>query len=160
MIVAAVLGASASLAACGGSGGGSGTGGGTGAPRVVATTAVAADFARAIGGDGIEITQLLRPGVDPHDYDPPAADLEALAAADLLIENGVWLEGWLAEAVSASGVDGTRVVMAEGVLIRHGAAAEEHGDDHGEERGDPHIWYDPRNAKIMVANIERGLVAV
>ncbi|WP_242424741.1 metal ABC transporter solute-binding protein, Zn/Mn family, partial [Frankia sp. EI5c] len=103
MIVAAVLGASASLAACGGSGGGSGTGGGTGAPRVVATTAVAADFARAIGGDGIEITQLLRPGVDPHDYDPPAADLEALAAADLLIENGVWLEGWLAEAVSASG---------------------------------------------------------
>lgn len=160
MIVAAVLGASASLAACGGSGGGSGTGGGTGAPRVVATTAVAADFARAIGGDGIEITQLLRPGVDPHDYDPPAADLEALAAADLLIENGVWLEGWLAEAVSASGFDGTRVVMAEGVLIRHGAAAEEHGDDHGEERGDPHIWHDPRNAKIMVANIERGLVAV
>ncbi|CUU57229.1 manganese/iron transport system substrate-binding protein [Parafrankia irregularis] len=163
-VVATAL--TAGLAACGGSGAGSSAGREESAPRVVATTTYAADFARAIGGDGIQVTQILRPGVDPHDYEPSPADLAAIADADLLIENGVGLESWLDDAISASGFDGTEVVMADGVTIRHpddseeAAAAEAHDEHEDHEEGDPHIWHDPRNVKIMVGNIEKGLAAV
>lgn len=161
----------ATTAACGGSaGGGSGAGSDGDGPRVVATTTYAADFAHAIGGDGIEVTQLLRPGTDPHDYEPSPADLAAIGDADLLIENGVGLEGWLDDAISASGFDGRRVTMSDGVQIRHHHADEADGEgrgdesghdhEHDDEQGDPHIWHDPRNVKIMVANIERGLSEV
>ncbi|MCK9927885.1 metal ABC transporter substrate-binding protein [Frankia sp. Mgl5] len=162
LLTAAAL--AAALAACGGSGEGSGGGAGGSAPRVVATTTYAADFARVIGGDGIEVRQILRPGVDPHDYEPSPADLEAIGSADVLIENGVDLESWLDDAISASGFDGVEVVMADGVTVRSEPGG---GTDHADEGaredehagGDPHIWHDPRNAKIMVTNVEKGLAA-
>ncbi|WP_018504015.1 metal ABC transporter substrate-binding protein [Parafrankia discariae] len=158
LLTAAAL--AATLAACGGSGGGSGAGTDGSAPRVVATTTYAADFARVIGGADIEVRQILRPGVDPHDYEPSPADLEAIGSADVLIENGVGLESWLDDAISASGFDGVEVVMADGVAVR--GAPEGEADHTGEGQhagGDPHIWHDPRNAKIMVTNVEKGLAA-
>ena len=120
-----------------------------GALSVVATTTQGADFARAVGGDQVEVTQILQPGVDPHDYEPSPADIVAVGAADVLVANGVGLESWLDDAVEASGFDGTRVVMADGVTIREGE-----GEEHAQ--GDPHIWQDPANAKIMVADVATG----
>ncbi|MEX5632033.1 metal ABC transporter substrate-binding protein [Parafrankia sp. FMc2] len=163
VLVVTVAALAAVLAGCGGSDAGEGAGGDGAAPRVVATTTYAADFARAVGGDGVQVTQILRPGVDPHDYEPSPADLEALAEADLLIENGVGLESWLDDAISASGFDGTEIVMADRVTIRHredGGAEHDESDEHGDEEGDPHIWHDPRNAKIMATNIQIGLATV
>lgn len=126
--------------------------------RVVATTTQAADFARAIGGIHTKVTQILRPNVDPHDYEPSPADIDAIADADVLISNGVGLERWLDDTVSAAGFDGTAVVMADGVRLR--AGGHEDGAEQSEEgKNDPHIWQSPRNAKIMVANIEKGLAA-
>jgi zinc/manganese transport system substrate-binding protein/manganese/iron transport system substrate-binding protein len=126
---------------------------------VVATTTQAADFARVIGGDRVKVTQILQPNVDPHDYEPSPADIEAIGDADVLVANGVGLEAWLDDTVKTSGFDGKQVVMAEGVKLRKGGedAEEEGGEEHAE--GDPHIWHNPRNAKIMVANVERGLSA-
>ncbi|OHV39640.1 manganese ABC transporter [Pseudofrankia sp. EUN1h] len=141
------------LAGCGSGTGGDGTAGGDaqgGKLRVVATTTQAGDFSRAIGGDLVKVTQLVKPNVDPHDYEPSPADLDAIATADVLVTNGVGLESWLDDAVSAAGFEGTRVVMADGVTLRTGTSDE--GGEH-----DPHIWHDPRNAKIMVTGVERGL---
>jgi ABC-type Zn uptake system ZnuABC Zn-binding protein ZnuA len=150
-------------------------GAGGGALRIVATTTQAADFSRAIGGSNTTVTQILQPNVDPHDYELSPADIDAIADADVLVSNGVGLETWLDDAVSAAGFDGTSVVMADGVALREGshghegegeAASEEHAgegehaEEHAEEEEhDPHIWQNPRNAKIMIANIEKGLVA-
>jgi zinc/manganese transport system substrate-binding protein len=60
---------------------------------------------------------------------------------------------------------GTVVDSSQGVTLREGGhheeegGHEEEGAEHEDEEQDPHIWHDPRNAKIMVANIERGLAA-
>jgi ABC-type Zn uptake system ZnuABC Zn-binding protein ZnuA len=130
-----------------------GTGGGADQPpgaelRVVATTPVVADFARTVGGDRVAVTQVLKPGVDPHDYEPSPADLQALSAADLVVENGVGLEAWLADTVSAAGYDGPVVDSSQGLTIR---------TEDGE--ADPHVWHDPRNAQAMVRTITAALVA-
>ncbi|WP_307873903.1 MULTISPECIES: metal ABC transporter substrate-binding protein [unclassified Frankia] len=143
------LAASVALAGCGSSQGGGSGAASTGKLRVVATTTQAGDFSRSIGGGLVTVTQLIKPNVDPHDFEPSPADLDALAKADVLVTNGAGLESWLDDAVSASGFEGTRVVMADGVPLRAGS-----GSETGQH--DPHIWHDPRNAKIMVTDIEKG----
>ncbi|MFL5792653.1 MAG: metal ABC transporter substrate-binding protein [Actinomycetota bacterium] len=137
----------AGCSASGGDAGGDRTGGG-GRLRVVATTTQVADLAANVGGDRAQVTSLLKPGIDPHDYEPSPADIDAIAHADLVLENGVGLEAWLGDTIDSSGFDGPVADTSQGVRLRMvGGAA------------DPHIWQNPRNAERMAANIERGLAA-
>lgn len=115
---------------------------------VVATTPVLADFARNLGGEAVEVYEMLDAGIDPHDYEPTPADLQALANADVILRNGVGLEEWFDRTVESSGTDATIVDASEGVTIRRTEAGP-----------DPHIWHSLVNAKIMVANIGRALQA-
>jgi zinc/manganese transport system substrate-binding protein/manganese/iron transport system substrate-binding protein len=121
--------------------------------KVVATTTQVADFVRNVGGDRVELTQLLKPNVDPHDYEASPADVQAIADADVVVKNGVGLEAFLDDAISSAGFSGQVVDASKGVTIRQGNGEEE------EKEGDPHIWHDPRNATIMVRNIADGLGA-
>jgi len=148
--------AAVTLAGCGSGGDEAGTpamAGGGARLKVVATTPVVADFVRNVGGDLVAVSQILRPGVDPHDFEPSPADVQAIADADLVVESGVGLEAWLDETVQAAGYSGQVVDSSDGVTIHKG---------NGEERqaeGDPHVWHDPRNAKAMVAGIAAALGA-
>jgi ABC-type Zn uptake system ZnuABC Zn-binding protein ZnuA len=118
--------------------------------RVVATTTQVADFSRNVGGDRIELTQILKPNVDPHDYETSPADVQAIADADVVVKNGVGLEKFLDDTIASAAFSGTVVDTSTGVTVRPG--------DPGEE-GDPHIWHDPTNAKIMVRNIADAFAA-
>jgi zinc/manganese transport system substrate-binding protein/manganese/iron transport system substrate-binding protein len=151
-----VLGAAWLAAVVAGCGGSSAGGSSSGAPgdktlKVVATTTQVQDFTRVIGGDRIKLTGILKPNVDPHDFEPSPADVDAIARADLLVKNGVDLEHWLDDTISSAGFNGTTVDTSKGVRIRKGGQED--------PAGDPHIWQNPRNAKIMVANIERALAS-
>jgi len=148
--LAALLALALVVAGCSGSGGGVGGGAGDGGGRlrVVATTTQVADLAANVGGDRVQVTSLLKPGIDPHDYEPSPADIDAIAHADLVLENGVGLEAWLGDTIDSSGFDGPVVDTSKGVRLRMvGGAA------------DPHIWQDSGNAERMAATIERGLAA-
>jgi ABC-type Zn uptake system ZnuABC Zn-binding protein ZnuA len=114
--------------------------------RVVATTTQVADLVAHLGADRVDLVTLLKPGIDAHDYEPSPADVEAIANAELVVENGVGLESWLHDTIESSGFDGPVVDASQGVRLRRVG---------GEP--DPHIWQDPRNAMVMAANIERGL---
>ena len=59
---------------------------------MVATTTQVADFATNVGGDRVRVTSLFKPNVDAHDYEPSPADIDAIARADLVLENGAGLE--------------------------------------------------------------------
>lgn len=125
---------------------------------VVATTPEVADFVRTIGGSDVSVTQIIKPNVDPHDFEPTPADIKAIGGATVVIKNGVGLEGWLDRTIEASGFKGTVVDSSQGVTLREGGH-EEGEEEHAEEEHDPHIWHNPQNAKIMVTNIEKGLSA-
>jgi ABC-type Zn uptake system ZnuABC Zn-binding protein ZnuA len=117
--------------------------GASGALSVVATTTQVADFTANVGGDDIELTELVAPNESAHQFDPTAADLTALAAADVIVTNGAGLESWLDSAIEASGFSGTLVESARAV---------ERSTD-----GNPHVWTDPNNAIIQVEAIEQAL---
>jgi zinc/manganese transport system substrate-binding protein len=172
---AAALAATTVLAACGSETPEPGASSATSGPKlaVVATTPEVADFVRNVGGADVAVTQIIKPNVDPHDYEPTPADLQAIATAKLVVKNGVGLEEWLDRTIESAGYKGTIVDSSQGVTLREGGHhheeegehAEEEGEEHageekaGEEEHDPHIWHDPRNAKIMVTNIQKGLAA-
>jgi len=118
---------------------------------VVATTPQVADFVRIVGGDAITVHQVVKAGVDPHEYEPSPADQEAIRSSKVVFENGLGLESWVAGAVKAAGAKGPVVDTSQGVALRTASSES--------RQTDPHIWHDPANAKTMVANVARGLTA-
>lgn len=108
--------------------------------EVVVTTTQLGDWTRAVvGAEPVAVHQLLQPGQSAHGFDPSAADLLALGAAELLIVNGSGLEGWLDGAIAASGFSGTVIDTGAGLGLDaedHEGEGEDadHGHDHDHER--------------------------
>jgi len=122
---------------------------------VVATTTQLGDFAREVGGDAVEVDQILQPNTDPHDYEPRPSDVENAAGAEVVFASGEDLDGWIEQIVSDSGSEAEVVDLGAGVPIR--LPGESSGDEASEF--DPHWWHDPRNAEAAVRGIERALAA-
>ncbi len=116
------------------------TSAGDGRPLVVATTTMAADLVREIGGDRLDVRGLMGPDVDPHSYIPRIGDSRLLERADLVVFNGHHLEGRLQRTLEEMSGRGRRVVaLAETLDPSQLIAAAE--DFPGAL--DPHIWGDP-----------------
>ena len=64
-------------------------------PVVVATTTQAADLARNVAGEGADVTSLLAPNADPHEYELRPRDVEVLADASVVVRSGADLDEWL-----------------------------------------------------------------
>jgi zinc/manganese transport system substrate-binding protein len=104
-------------------------------------------------------------GVDPHDFQPSAKDIEAIGDADLVVENGLHLEEGLEDALAGARDDGVAVFTAtDHVALREVSAgeAEHHEGEEGAHSGeDPHIWMDPvamRDVALALAPaLETGL---
>jgi len=128
---------------------------------VVATTTQAADLARAVAGDRAQVTGLIPPNADPHDYEVRPGDIKALADADVVIRSGGDLDDWLADAIESSGSDARELVLIDEVDTIEGDHGHEEEDEHAdeEEEIDPHWWQDPHNATKAVAAIEATLAA-
>lgn len=110
----------------------------TGAMDVVATTGMIADTARVVGGDRVKVTGLMGPGVDPHLYKASAGDVATLSRADIILYNGLHLEGKMSEVFEQMKKRGIRTVAVtdgidRGVLI----SPPEFGGNY-----DPHVWFD------------------
>src|SRR5680860_381052 len=149
--VAVALAALALLAA----GCGSEAGGENDRVKVVATTTQVADFVREVGGEAVEVEQILQPNSDPHDYEPRPSDVEAVASAELVFVSGRGLDDWSEELVADSGGEARIVDVGTIGPIR----LEGEGHEHEQEPElDPHWWHDPRNVKAAVAGIEKALV--
>lgn len=114
------------------------------AATVVATTPQVADMARSVAGRRAQVSQILRPGIDAHEFEPRPSDARAVAKADVLVASGGELDDWVREIASAAGFGGERLTIFDEI----------------EPAGtkDPHWWQDPRNAVRAVGEIERVLV--
>ena len=116
---------------------------------MVATTPVAADLVRNVGGDRVEVTSIVPADADPHDYQPRPSDVAALADADLVLRSGGELDGWLDDLVESAGADAQTATLMDSVDPLA-----------GEGEADPHWWHDPGNAIRAVRAIEAQLIRV
>ncbi|MBY0383052.1 MAG: metal ABC transporter substrate-binding protein [Xanthobacteraceae bacterium] len=128
--------------------------------NVVTTFSILEDFVKNVGGDRVEVRSLVGPNADTHVYTPTPKDAQEIAAAKLVVVNGLGLEGWLPRLVESSGGKATIVVATKGITPRKVEAGEALGDQRGIGAADPHAWQSVPNAKIYAANIRDALIAV
>jgi len=112
-------------------------------PKVVATNSILCDLTEQIAGQTIDLTCLVKPGVDPHAYALSSGDRKAIEQAQLILYNGYSLEPNLEKAIQAASKDITKVALAEaavpepllGASHDHGAEEDDHEgeDDHDGE---------------------------
>ncbi|HKX12346.1 MAG TPA: metal ABC transporter substrate-binding protein, partial [bacterium] len=134
--------------------------------KVVATLPVFGDLAREVGGERVEVTSLARGNQDPHFLDAKPTFAAELNRADLLVQGGLDLEvGWLPPLlvqsrngkIQPNTPGNVNAALGIQVLeIPRTAVDRSMGDVH--PLGNPHTWLDPRNGKLVAANIYQHLV--
>lgn len=105
--------------------------------QVVATTTMIADLMEVIGGEHVEVEGLMGPGVDPHEYQPSASDVDIMSSADIIAYNGLYLEAQFVEVFEQLDQRGvTSFIMADAISDSEYLDSEDDTLDH-----DPHIWF-------------------
>lgn len=118
-------------------------------PKVVATTSMIADITQNIGGDYVEVISLVPIGGDPHLYDPIPQDAVKIAEAQLILKNGLTLEGWLNEFIENSGTKAATLTVTDGIkpLV----------SSQYENAADPHAWMNALHGITYAENIKNAL---
>ena len=104
-----------------------------------------------VGGDRVEVTTLVGPNSDAHVYSPSPADAKKIAAAKVVITNGLGFEGWMARLVQRVGLQGRAGRRHQGHQAAQAGGARPQPRSHDDT--DPHAWQSVANVKIYVANI-------
>ncbi len=105
--------------------------------RVTVTTGMIADTARNIGGELIQVEQLMGPGVDPHLYKATHSDLKRLSNADLILYNGLHLEGRMVDVLAQMNSYTRTLALAEKIPEDKLRSLEDYPGNQ-----DPHVWMD------------------
>ncbi|MBM3540451.1 MAG: metal ABC transporter substrate-binding protein [Alphaproteobacteria bacterium] len=129
----------------------------TGPIKVVASFSILADMVRTVGGDKVQVQSLVGPDADAHAYQPTPADAKAVAAADIVVVNGLGFEGWLGRLVKAAESKATVVTASQGIKTVKAAGGHNHGHGHGHRAADPHAWQDVGRGQAYVKNIAAAL---
>ena len=127
-------------------------------PQVVATFSIIGDMAARVGGDRIALEVLVGPNADAHVYEPRPRDAMAVARADVVLTNGLGLEGFVDRLIAASGTDAAIVALTDAAdVLEDPAGGHYHhiGDQAIWHAGayDPHAWQSVPNARAYVAAI-------
>ena len=144
--VLASLAAAVVLAAGCGQAADSGGSAADGTVRIVATTGMIADAAKAVGGDRVDVTALMGPGVDPHLYKASEGDVRLLGDADLVLFNGLHLEAKLGEVLER--LDEKAEAVTNGIDRSKLLAPAQFKGQY-----DPHVWFDVRMWMEVVREI-------
>ena len=122
------------------------------------------DFAKKVGGDKVEVTNMVPAGTEPHDWEPSATDIKKLEEADVFIYNGAGMEHWTQDVLGSLENRNLKVVEAsKGITLLEGNEEEENSKEANSSTGaiyDPHVWLNPLNAKIEMKNIKNAFVKV
>ena len=104
-------------------------------PQVYTSFYAMYDFARTIGGDDIDLYNVVPTGTEPHDFEPTAADMAKLSKADVFIYNGMGIDEW-AEKVADTLPENVSILRTTEEISADGS--------------DPHVWLGLKNAKAQL----------
>lgn len=104
--------------------------------NVTTTTGQVADIVKHVGGDKVEVTSLMGPGVDPHLYQASQGDIQKLNEANMIFYNGLHLEGKMGEIFEKMSEDKATVAVGDSIPEDLLLAADD------STAHDPHVWFD------------------
>jgi ABC-type Zn uptake system ZnuABC Zn-binding protein ZnuA len=117
--------------------------------NIASFSTILTEIAEKVGGDHVTVFALVKPGVDPHEYEPTPSDLKRVSDAQLILTNGKHLENYLNKLQEASGGKAELLQVGDH-LPSLTMKAEEGGSSDSSGMGlDPHWWN-------SVANVEQA----
>lgn len=123
-------------------------------PTIIVTYSVLGAVVSDLVGDQANVIVPIPNGQDLHDWEPSARDIETLNNADLIVQNGLGLEGGMEKALVQAQEAGVEIFTAsDHITIRIVGAGEgiPSGDpDQAAGAQDPHLWMDPIAMKQVV----------
>jgi len=129
--------------------------GNAGKKSIVVTYSILGSLVKDLVGDEATVTVSIPNGLDPHEWEPSAKDIEKINKADLVIENGLGLEGGMEKTLQSARDNGVKFFTASDyITVRHVGIGEgiPSGDpDQAVGAADPHIWTDPLTMKSVVS---------
>ncbi len=128
--------------------------------RVVTTLPVLQDFVEVVGAPHVQVSSLISGLESEHTYTPKPSDMILIKKSKLLFKIGLGLETWVEALIKNADHPGLAVIVTSKnvPLIEEADHHDGEKSDHHAE-GNPHIWLDPQNVKIMVAHIATALIA-
>lgn len=121
--------------------------------KATATIGMLADLVKQVGGDRVEVRQLMGPGVDPHLYKPTAEDATVLGKSDVIFYSGLMLEGRMADLFARLARSGRKVYAATESIPENQLLEPAEFQGHY----DPHVWFDVNMWSETVPTIVKGL---
>ena len=113
------------------------------------------EFTKIIGGEKIDVSIIIPPGIEPHDWEPTIQDLQKMQNSDMVVINGAGLEPWTTKLVSAN-PDILIVDTSNGIPLLE----KNKQIFNNQIQNDPHVWLDPILAKKQIQNIANGLINI
>lgn len=117
------------------------------------------EFTKQVGQDRVNVSLLIPPGIEPHDWEPTVNDLQKMHEADLIVINGIGFESW-ADDIDTVNSDVIIVDTSKGISLIIDDALRKDTNHFDRSTGDPHIWLNPIKAKTQVQNILDALVSI
>ena len=128
---------------------------------IVVTYSILGSIVKDLVGDKAKVTVSIPNGLDPHEWEPSAKDIEAINKADLVVENGLDLEEGMLKTLEAAKKKGVKFFTASDyITVRHVGLGEgiPSGDpDQAVGAADPHLWTDPLTMKAVVVALAKAL---
>ena len=121
--------------------------------QIVTTTTMLYDATAVIVGEHADVTALMGPGIDPHMYQASAGDVTTMQNADIVVYNGLHLEGKMGDIFASLNQQNRNVISAEGGVDPAMLLSDEANPD----IYDPHIWFDVTIWKDVVNHIAEQL---
>ncbi len=121
--------------------------------QVVTTTTMITDLLRNIGGDKIEVKGLMGTGVDPHLYKASEGDVSKLFNADVIVYNGLHLEGKLEDVFEKMRQQNKKTIAVSDIIDKSTLIESEYFASNY----DPHIWFDISNWKQITSYVVEKL---
>lgn len=120
--------------------------------KVVTTTSILKDAAQRIVGDLADVSSIMGSGVDPHLYKATQGDLQKLTEADVIVYNGLYLEGKMGEVMDKLSRQKTVVTATAGIAKDKLRASPVY-----ENSSDPHVWFDVQLWQEVVQHVSQEL---
>jgi zinc/manganese transport system substrate-binding protein len=129
----------------------------SGKKSIVVTYSILGAVVKDLVGDKADVTVSIPNGLDPHEWEPSAKDIEAINNADLVIQNGLGLEGGMQKALQNAQQKGVKFFTASDyITVRHvgpGEGIPSSSPDQLTGAADPHLWMDPLSIKSVVSGL-------
>ncbi len=133
-------------------------------PRIVVTYSVLGSVVKDVVGDAGDVVVLMPNGANPHEWSASAKDVETMLKADLVIDNGLGLEGNLQDTLKEAKAQGVRVfTVADHITVRKvkaGQGVDASDPDQAPGADDPHLWMDPLTMKQWIDPLVSSLTDV